>query len=100
MKGKGTKLGERQKEYSRGGVCKKCNKHYPSLTVEHIVPAFVLTDLGLGDLAYDDEDNFEPLCFGCNRMKGGRLDPLHPKTHPLLARYVRASYDKFNQTNV
>jgi 5-methylcytosine-specific restriction endonuclease McrA len=97
MKRKGTKLAERQREYGNGGTCAKCQLHYPKLTVEHIVPGHILGDLGLADLIYDDDENMEPLCFGCNALKGPKLDPLHPKTHALLARYVLMSRDKYAQ---
>lgn len=96
-KGKNSPLGLKQREYSDGGICSKCKHHYPRLTVEHIVPSSILVDLGLGDLIYDDPENMEPMCKGCNLRKGGHLDPLHPKTHVLLAKYVKQSYSKYRR---
>jgi 5-methylcytosine-specific restriction endonuclease McrA len=82
---KKTKLYEwQQKKY---GNCGKCGKER-ELSVEHIIPQHLLTQLGLRDPIYEDEENFDLYCFSCNRFKGGNLDMAHPKTIPLLKKYI------------
>lgn len=72
-----------------GAKCNRC-KREDTLTLDHIVPVWLITQL-LGLLrsqAYDDVENLEILCRRCNAFKGGRLDFLNPKTKPLLLKYV------------
>ena len=96
MKGKGTKLGEWQNTTAKGGQCTLCKNNYERLTVEHIIPSHILTELGLADLIYNDEENFETLCLGCNRLKAGTINILHPKTIPLLKKYIALAEIKYN----
>jgi hypothetical protein len=89
MKGKpGTKLHEWQKKAALGGKCEKCDKDFPILSVEHIIPQHLLRQLGILDGVYEDEDNFALYCHTCNHFKGGQIDMSHPKTVPLLKKYV------------
>lgn len=68
-------------------LCPRCNK-MRAITVEHIIPVMLLQQLGLNDEAQNDTDNFELLCYACNMFKGGRIDMAHPKTIPLLKKYI------------
>jgi hypothetical protein len=76
-----------QWQQKKEGVCDKCSKER-ELNVEHIIPQHLLTQLGLRDAIYNDEENFAHYCFSCNRFKGGNLDMAHPKTLPLLKKYI------------
>lgn len=85
-----TKLFEWQERIKSGGcVCEKC-KSRKNLSVDHIVPVSILSDLYLDTekdqhfLLYNDERNFQVLCKYCNVCKGGRIDIRNPKTIPLL----------------
>lgn len=89
MKAKNTsKLWEWQKKAKEGGECRKCHREFSMLTVEHIINVNFLQQTGLYDVAINDEENFDLYCHGCNHFKGGRLDMSHPKTVPLLKKYV------------
>lgn len=89
MKAKPTTLLNRlQKEYrGKEGVCPKCGK-LKEITVDHIIPAHFLESIGLYDEAVNDGDNFELMCYWCNKYKGGRIDLANPKTVPLLKKYI------------
>lgn len=87
---KQTKLYQRQKALK--GIeqeCQKCHR-VREATVDHIIPVHLLQELGLYDEAVNDEENFEDLCILCNRYKGGRIDMSHPKTVPLLKKYINS----------
>ena len=85
---KGTKLNDWQKLGKQGGICASCTGMQTYLTVEHIIPVHLLQQMGLIDLIYEDEENFELWCRGCNGIKGSRIDPLNPKSGPLMLKYV------------
>jgi hypothetical protein len=85
---KGTKLYQWQEKGKLRGICGKCGKEFNSLSVEHIIPQYILQQLGLVEEVYEDEENFDLYCLGCNRFKGGRIDMAHPKTVTLLKKYV------------
>ena len=91
MKGKnGTKLREwqdRNKHVDYSGVCEKCGKT-KELTVDHIIPVYLLEQLGLDDEIVNDEENFEYVCITCNRFKSGRIDLANSKTLKLLKKYI------------
>ena len=82
------KLNIWQKKAAEGGVCPLCQNYYSSLTIDHIIPHFLLQQLGLYDLAYSDEDNFRIICKPCNTMKANRCDMMNPLTIPLLEKYL------------
>lgn len=94
-KSKGTKLGQWQGHASRGGICGKCKIQYPTLTVDHIIPSFFLQQIGLIECVYEDEENFELLCKGCNGMKASKMEILHPKAIPLLKKYIALVESKY-----
>lgn len=91
MKSKnGTKLHEWQKLYSGKIIpCPRCGLA-KEMTVEHIIPVHILQEIGLDHEAKNDEENFELLCFTCNKFKGGRIDMAHPKTIQLLKKYINS----------
>ncbi len=76
-----------QKQNNKEAECPKCHK-IRSMTVDHIIPAYLLEQLGLHEEAINDEENFEVMCQTCNKFKGARLDMANPKTVPLLRGYV------------
>lgn len=69
--------------------CPRCHK-IRELSVEHIIPVHLLQELGLFDACVNDGENFELLCHLCNKFKGGRIDMAHPKTVPLLKKYINS----------
>lgn len=86
---KNSKLCEYQKKYNHvDGICEKCGRNLP-LTVDHIIPAYLLEQMGLYDEMINDVNNFSLLCRYCNAYKGGRLDMLNPKTISLLQGYCQ-----------
>lgn len=58
------------------------------LTVDHIIPASLLIQIGIeSDLMFIPE-NYGVLCKRCNWFKANRLDFANPKTKPLLKEFV------------
>lgn len=94
---KNCKLFEWQKRAWAGGVCLKCKNLFTTLTVDHIIPVYLLDSLGIVEGIEEDEENFEMLCKGCNRMKGARVDVFHPRTLPLLKKYVAMVEEKYSK---
>lgn len=85
---KHSKLSELQKaNKGKMAVCPRCQR-LREVTVEHIIPVNLLRELGLFDAIQNDTENFELICFLCNQFKGGRIDMSHPKTVPLLKKYI------------
>lgn len=85
---KHTKLYEWQEKNKRNKqACPKCGR-IEEMTVEHIIPVRLMLELGLDEEAKNDEENFELLCYRCNRFKGGRIELAHPKTKELLQKYI------------
>ena len=80
-----------------GGVCVKCGKHTDNLTVDHIVPYQLIFDLGLRDVQYDHDWNFQLLCRACNRLKGGGFDFTDARTVPNLRKYVDLAAEFYKQ---
>ena len=91
-----SKLSEWQKRGKEGGVCDVCKRHYQFLSVDLIVPVYLLVELGLAECATEDEENFRLTCVGCNRMKSSQLAVLDPRTLPLLKKYILLSEQKFS----
>lgn len=83
---KGTKLKEWQDLCKSGArVCEKCGESR-FLTVDHIVPCYLLEHFTLDRLylLQDMEENFQILCKWCNLEKNSRIDPRNPKTYTVL----------------
>lgn len=86
---KGTKLAEWQQRALGEGDCDRCGKHMGQLTVDHVIPLSLLDMLDVtGLLRYNWEENFEIVCYPCNRFKSARLDLANPKTIPLLKELI------------
>lgn len=86
-----TKLFEWQQRCFKGeGHCGKCGRT-DHLTVDHIVPVFVLQQFMLDriDVLYDMEENFEILCRYCNQYKSSRIDPRNPKVYEILEKVLK-----------
>lgn len=76
------------KEYLDRHNCLRCHSN-ENLTIDHIIPVtFLITQLGASIEETFDWDNFQSLCRRCNTLKGGRFDLSHPKTKPLVIKYV------------
>lgn len=95
MKRKHTKLHEWQLRIQAGGEkCANCGS-VEILTVDHIIPIFMLEPLYRDtpdnrlEMIYNDEDNFQVLCKYCNKQKGCLLDIRNPKTIPLLEKLIK-----------
>lgn len=82
---KKSKLFEWQQKCKNGTeVCAKCGENR-CLTVDHIVPVFLLEQLGTEEmLSHDIELNYEILCIYCNRQKNSKLDVRNPKMYEVL----------------
>ena len=91
---KSTKLGRLQRQF-KTGTCPKCRRN-TELCVDHIVPVFLLEQLGLFEEITEDEENFELVCYACNQYKGSRLDLTNPKTIILLNKYIRVLNKEYN----
>lgn len=78
-----TEWQNRLRSPAREEVCLKCGRNL-YLTVDHIIPVHMLTSLNLEEEIYQWEDNFQVLCYACNKFKSGTLDISNPKTLRLL----------------
>lgn len=94
---KKTKYYEWQQK-AKTGACEKCGFNV-RITVDHIIPVTLLTELGCRDAAYEDEENFQLLCQLCNTLKSNRLDHLNPKTVFLLKKYVAMYEEQLSPTH-
>ena len=84
-----TKLHKWQKKAREGGICEKCKIETPYLTVDHIIPIFVIEALDeTGIMKYEDESNFQFLCKICNFSKGSRIDKRNPKTKEMFLKLL------------
>jgi 5-methylcytosine-specific restriction endonuclease McrA len=86
---KKTKLFEWQMRCKSGTEKCKCGETR-HLTVDHIVPAFLLEQFGLDrvEILYEMEENFEILCRYCNQMKSSRIDVRNPKTYEIMTKIL------------
>lgn len=67
--------------------CPKCGRT-DKLTLDHIVPQYILACFGI-DSEHDlIEDNFTILCKPCNMFKSNRLDFSIPETKKILLRLL------------
>lgn len=89
MKKKNSKLSEWQKKAKQGGTCEECKRTVTLLTVDHIVPVAILTNIDdTGIAIYEDEQNFQLLCYPCNSLKSHNLDKKNPKTKKIINKYL------------
>ena len=79
-----------QKKGQGGGLCAKCCRVVPVLTVDHIIPIAIVDMLDdTGTMKQEWEKNFELICYPCNRFKGCRLDKTNPLTKELLLELLK-----------
>jgi len=69
--------------------CNKCQRT-EDLTIDHIVPEYLLEQFGIDVKRNYDPDNLQVLSRRCGSFhsKGNRLDFTNPKTKPLLLKYL------------
>ena len=70
-----------------GKPCERCGRVLP-LTIDHIVPQYLLLQMGIDIKRLLDEDNIQLLCRPCNQYKDARLDMADKRTIPLLKKYI------------
>lgn len=84
-----SKISEWQKRAKQGGECARCGKYTSHLTVDHIVPKYLVEMLDeTGEAVFEDEDNFQMLCPPCNRFKGNSLDKRDSRAKKVLYRLL------------
>lgn len=84
-----SKLVQWQNYAKIGGTCEKCKGTFTTLTVDHVIPIQIIQMLDTtGNLSQEWEDNFELLCYPCNRFKSHNLDRTNPKTKSLLIKLL------------
>lgn len=84
-----SKLFEWQQRAANQEICERCGKHVGTLTVDHIIPLSIVEMLDItGELKIEWEDNFQIVCFPCNKFKSSRIDFANPKTIPLLKELI------------
>lgn len=69
------------------GFCAKC-KANSNLSIDHIVPLWLLDQLGVDVRREFDEKNLQLLCKPCNTFKSNRLDFANPRTLDILFKYL------------
>lgn len=84
------KAGVLKKLKEQIGKCEKCQRTDLPLTIDHIIPVFILRDLGRVPELERDERNFRVLCKLCNSLKGHHLDFTELRTKPLILEYLQA----------
>lgn len=90
MKGKpNSKLRELQKKSKEGGICEKCQRKVDYITVDHIIPVWLLECLdNFVEIANNDEENFRLICQPCNKLKGNLIDFTDKRTAHLILKYI------------
>ena len=84
------RLNDWQEKAKLGGVCNKCGRTVAELTVDHIVPVSILDMLDdTGEMKWNREDNFQMLCYPCNRFKAGRIDKTDKKVLEILTELLK-----------
>ena len=84
-----SKLFEWQQRAALGGECQKCRQWVSKLSVDHILPDWFIRCFDpTDDMRFEDEENFEMLCYVCNHIKSGRIDKFHPKIKHLILKYI------------
>ena len=67
--------------------CNKCQR-IEDLTIDHIVPDYLLEQFGIDIKRNYDPENLQVLCRRCNSFKANKLDFANPKTKSLLLKYI------------
>jgi 5-methylcytosine-specific restriction endonuclease McrA len=68
-------------------MCINCGRT-ENLTIDHILPEWLLEQFGIPIKNHYDPDNLQCLCRICNTFKGNKLDFTNPKTKILLLKYL------------
>ena len=76
------------RKIDRGEKCVKCGRDH-NLTVDHILPDFLIESFGYEPMRHWDEENLVVMCKICNNLKGHKLDFSLPQTKPLLIKYIQ-----------
>lgn len=69
--------------------CKRCAKQ-ENLTLDHIIPSFILQMFGIDTQIEIIEDNYQILCKMCNGFKTNRLDFSIPETKEVLLKLLKS----------
>lgn len=67
--------------------CKKCPKT-ENLTLDHIIPVFILQSFGINTEREVIEGNYQLLCRTCNSFKGNRLDFSNSSTKEIIIKLL------------
>ena len=72
--------------------CAKCGEAQ-DLTIDHIVPVSLLKQFLLGsvedyDLQYNYAQNFQVLCYQCNKQKADKIEIENPRTYEILEKVI------------
>ncbi len=67
--------------------CVQCERP-DNLTLDHIVPKYILEAFGMDTSTEIIEDNYQILCKVCNKFKSSKLEIRHPKTKEILLRLI------------
>jgi 5-methylcytosine-specific restriction endonuclease McrA len=87
---KGVMLKRRQwleNELRLKGKCEKCPRE-TLLTIDHIIPIFIIKDMGFDFEQFFDVENLRLLCRPCNALKSNHLDFSTPRTKYLMRKYL------------
>lgn len=70
------------------------------LTVDHIVPAYLLREFEVDDyrVSYEMEENFQLMCKQCNRFKGSHLELKNPATYKILSDLLEQTKKRYGHT--
>lgn len=95
---KRTRLFEWQENCKNGlGRCRCGETRF--LTVDHIVPCFILEQFVIDrlEVLYNMEENFEILCKWCNAQKASRIDVRNPKTFEVLRKVIERTENELKR---
>lgn len=92
-------LWELQNRPEKKGNCDKCGE-FAELSVEHIFPASLLMMWGLKEQTWLDGENLELLCKKCQILKLNRFDFHHPKTIPLIEKYIEMLKENYKKSTL
>jgi hypothetical protein len=69
------------------GICPRCKTKW-KLTLDHIVPQYILDSLGLQSRKIFISDNLELMCERCNSTKGHHIETTNPKALYILKELI------------